>query len=73
MPHTDENFNNQNQGNCLDYTNNPESNMHPGDVNFARLATMYMMSNSTSSGYGGDDDTTDDYVVVADDDDVGSC
>ena len=64
LPHTDENFNNQNQGNCLDYTNSPESNMHPGDVNFARLATMYM---ANSSSYDTDDATNvDDYVVVDD-------
>ena len=41
LPHTDENFVNENQGNCLDYTMRPESNMHPGDVNFYKLLSMY--------------------------------
>lgn len=66
LPHTDENFNNKNQGNCLDYTNSPESNMHPGDVNFARLATMYMANSSSYRAYDDDASVIDDYVVVDD-------
>lgn len=41
LPHTDENFNNQDMGNCLDYTNNPSKNLRPGVVNCNRLQEMY--------------------------------
>lgn len=41
LPHTDENFNNRDLGNCLDYTNNPENNLRPGDYNCNRLVGMY--------------------------------
>lgn len=41
LPHTDENFNNKDQGNCLDYTNNPEDNLRPGIANCNRLYEMY--------------------------------
>lgn len=56
LPHTDENHNNQDTGNCLDYTNNPENNLHPGQVNFNRLASAYLKN------YGQNDD---DEEVVA--------
>jgi len=42
LPHTDENHNNRDLGNCLDYTNTPENNMRPGQVNFDRLAEVYL-------------------------------
>ncbi|CAB9522162.1 expressed unknown protein [Seminavis robusta] len=54
LPHTDENPNNQDQGNCLDYTVTPRNNMHPGDVNMNRLLSMYMQD---------DYDDTDDYMA----------
>jgi len=41
LPHTDEQFNNADQGNCLDYTNNPSANLRPGKVNFERLKELY--------------------------------
>mmetsp|Transcript_61503 Transcript_61503/g.150532 ORF Transcript_61503/g.150532 Transcript_61503/m.150532 type:complete len:348 (+) Transcript_61503:222-1265(+) len=41
LPHTDENFNNKDLGNCLDYTNRPSNNLRPGDVNCQRLLSMY--------------------------------
>jgi len=41
LPHTDENFNNKDQGNCLDYTNTPANNLRPGDANCNRLLEMY--------------------------------
>ena len=41
LPHTDENFNNKDQGNCLDYTNNPSNNLRPGVANCNRLLEMY--------------------------------
>jgi hypothetical protein len=46
LPHTDENMYNSDMGNCLDYTTTPANNMHPGEVNFNRLASMYI------AGYG---------------------
>jgi len=42
LPHTDENPNNSDLGNCLDYTNTPENNQLPGDVNFNRLIEIYI-------------------------------
>lgn len=41
LPHTDENPYNANLGNCLDYTDNPDENLEPGDVNMAKLRIMY--------------------------------
>jgi hypothetical protein len=41
LPHTDENFNNKDLGNCLDYTNNPSNNLRPGQQNCNRLLEMY--------------------------------
>jgi hypothetical protein len=41
LPHTDENFNNADLGNCLDYTNRPSNNLRPGEYNCNRLKTMY--------------------------------
>jgi len=42
LPHTDEDPNNADQGNCLDYTHRPANNMHPGQVNFDVLVQMYL-------------------------------
>lgn len=41
LPHTDENFNNANTGECMDYTSQPEANMQPGEANFLFLQEMY--------------------------------
>ena len=41
MPHTDENFNNKNTGECMDYTRAPSENKKPGPANFAFLQEMY--------------------------------
>jgi len=41
LPHTDENFNNKDLGNCLDYTNTPRNNLRPGAANCDRLLEMY--------------------------------
>merc|ERR1719356_1188573 len=72
LPHTDENFNNKDQGNCLDYTNKPSNNLRPGVANCNRLLSMYGSVDGTISGNrnrtlrrnlrhsDGDDD--DDYV-----------
>ncbi|KAL7436085.1 hypothetical protein ACHAXH_007865 [Discostella pseudostelligera] len=42
LPHTDENPYNDNLGNCLDYTDDPSSNVLPGDVNMDKLRGMYL-------------------------------
>lgn len=41
LPHTDENFNNKDLGNCMDYTRTPRNNLHPDESNFLRLADLY--------------------------------
>jgi len=41
LPHTDENPYNSNLGNCLDYTDDPEENLLPGEVNMAKLRDLY--------------------------------
>jgi len=41
LPHTDESFTNPSLGNCMDYTNKPEENMHPDESNYNRLASVY--------------------------------
>lgn len=38
---SDETFNNPSLGNCMDYTNWPEENMHPDETNYRRLASLY--------------------------------
>jgi len=49
LPHTDENFNNKDQGNCLDYTNRPSNNVRPGTANCDRLLEMYGSVDGTIS------------------------
>jgi hypothetical protein len=41
LPHTDENFDNEDLGNCLDYTNNWGVNKHPSAINYAYLIDLY--------------------------------
>jgi hypothetical protein len=41
LAHTDENFYNSNLGNCLDYTNRPETNQKPDESNFKSLQQLY--------------------------------
>ena len=41
LPHTDENFMNTPQGDCLDYSNNPSPNLKPGKINYEKLADVY--------------------------------
>mmetsp|Transcript_14870 Transcript_14870/g.30347 ORF Transcript_14870/g.30347 Transcript_14870/m.30347 type:complete len:345 (+) Transcript_14870:43-1077(+) len=48
LPHTDENFNNRNTGECMDYTRTPSDNMQPGPENFDFLAQMYGTVNGGS-------------------------
>lgn len=48
LPHTDENPYNSNLGDCLDYTDDPEENLPPGDVNMKKLEGMYLSSTSNN-------------------------
>jgi hypothetical protein len=41
LPHTDEQFDNRDLGDCLDYTNTPKNNLLPGDVNYNKLQVLY--------------------------------
>jgi hypothetical protein len=41
VPHTDENFDNADLGNCLDYTNNFDENKHPDETNYEFLTELY--------------------------------
>lgn len=41
LPHTDENFNNPDLGNCMDYTNRPANNRQPDESNFRFLKALY--------------------------------
>lgn len=50
LPHTDENFNNPDSGNCLDYTDTPENNDQPGEVNFVKLRELYLNDGSNVDG-----------------------
>ncbi|KAL7535150.1 hypothetical protein ACHAWF_005072 [Thalassiosira exigua] len=48
LGHTDENFHNEDLGNCMDYTERPENNMHPDTPNFQSLAELYGLVDGTS-------------------------
>jgi hypothetical protein len=41
LSHTDEDFFNEDLGNCMDYTNNPEVNMRPDETNYELLTEWY--------------------------------
>lgn len=41
LGHFDENFYNKDLGNCMDYTEKPENNMHPDESNFMVLEELY--------------------------------
>lgn len=45
---TDENPYNSNLFNCLDYTDDPSTNIHPGEVNMAKLRDMYLTRRLTT-------------------------
>ena len=57
LPHTDENPNNSDLGDCLDYTSTPENNQLPGERNFARLRSIYLKGEGEALE-GVDDGTT---------------
>lgn len=41
LPHSDEDFNNEDLGNCMDYTNNFDENKHPDESQFEILLDYY--------------------------------
>jgi hypothetical protein len=41
LDHQDENFENENLGTCMDYTNDPESNQQPNQHDYDQLGTIY--------------------------------
>lgn len=41
LSHTDEDFDNEDLGNCMDYTNNLNANKHPDTMNFETLLLLY--------------------------------
>lgn len=60
LSHTDETFNNPNQGTCMDYTNDPDggaggasptdpSNEHPNQHDYDQLVTIYTHLDSTTT------------------------
>jgi hypothetical protein len=49
LDHQDENFNNQNLGTCMDYTNDPSTNQHPNNHDYQELQTIYSHLDSTTT------------------------
>jgi hypothetical protein len=49
LPHWDEDFFNQDLGNCMDYTQNPSLNSKPDESNFLYLASLYGGRNVTTA------------------------
>ena len=41
LGHVDENFNNANQGTCMDYTSYPQTNQHPNAHDYEELGIIY--------------------------------
>lgn len=72
LPHTDENFNNKDLGNCLDYSNNPSNNLRPGSANCQRLFEMYgsvnvgRRNNKRTLRYSSDAERYEDFEIDTD-------
>lgn len=49
LDHQDTNFTNPNLGTCMDYTNDPTSNQHPNNHDYAELDTIYSHLDSTTT------------------------
>ena len=52
LGHFDENFYNKDLGNCMDYTERPENNMHPDESNFLVLEELYGSMNQSGISTG---------------------
>jgi hypothetical protein len=66
LDHSDETFDNPNQGTCMDYTNNPGTNQHPNQHDYDMLVQIYThldafstVNTSSSSSKGNDVDLDD--------------
>ena len=55
LGHSDENFHNADLGNCMDYTNSPQNNLHPDEYNFLILEELYGDVNSNGGSNNKDD------------------
>lgn len=66
LPHTDEDPYNENLGNCLDYTVDPEENLYPGDVNIKKLAGMYLDRRKLRRLEGEDGTVIETHMLVVD-------
>lgn len=49
LDHQDENFNNQNLGTCMDYTNLPSSNQHPNAHDYEQLEIIYSHADAAAA------------------------
>jgi len=53
LAHQDEDFYNPNLGSCMDYTNDPGTNQHPGAHDYQTLETIYQDLDVADDGGGG--------------------
>jgi hypothetical protein len=53
LAHQDEDFYNPNLGSCMDYTNDPGTNQHPGAHDYQTLETIYQDLDVADEGGGG--------------------
>lgn len=51
LDHQDENFNNANLGTCMDYTNNPATNQHPNQHDYAQLEEIYSHTHAAQTNF----------------------
>jgi hypothetical protein len=51
LDHQDENFNNANLGTCMDYTNNPGTNQHPNQHDYAMLEEIYDHTHAAQTNF----------------------
>jgi hypothetical protein len=49
LDHQDEAFDNENLGTCMDYTNNPWTNLHPNSHDYLMLESIYAHRDSTTT------------------------
>jgi len=64
LPHTDESFDNEDLGNCMDYTNNFDDNKHPDSSNYERLTEFYGQVGGRRRGLRRRQASTPDHVLA---------
>ena len=68
LKHTDENFDNKDQGNCMDYSLKYWNNMHPGWVNKQALKRLYGTVTGRMLRYGQvEEELSNDQDIMSDD------